>query len=83
MKGAWSDLRDDLGESPGKAGGDCSSPGDVDTSGSHFQKLFLTHRTSAGKCYFGILLLAYIPNSHPYPEQRYQCWDTSGQANTA
>ena len=36
MKGAWSDVRDDLGESPGKAGGDCSSPGDVDPSGSHF-----------------------------------------------
>ena len=61
-------------------------PGDTDTGGSHFWKLFLTHRTSAGKCYFGILLPAYTPNTQPYPEQRAfrcQCWDTSGQANTA
>ena len=36
MIGAWSDLPDDLGESPGKAGGDCSSPGDIDTGGRHF-----------------------------------------------
>ena len=61
-------------------------PGDTDTGGSHFWKLFLTHRTSAGKCYSAILLPAYAPNTQPYPEQRTyrcQCWDTSGQANTA